>query len=1348
MVKKINSTVTKNGNFRSWKSGKSWLYASAVVAAVAGVGVSVSLPSKDAAAQLLTTVNTANLTGGTDNTATGGLGSDYAAGENNASFANTTGVLHQDNAATTQSLYAGSATAKPNGALETNNNTNTAGNYTVNSSLLSSAYHFDSTGAINLIVKSGSATLLNANGAIQAGASAASSVSFDVSQTQQVPKGEPQMDIYSNGTYSWVVQAPGDLVDAGISVANTQVVLSANEENVYNGNALTDPNVIMQSDVAVAQTVGGTFTKINESVASDVLLNAYGQGAAVTSYNNAIASATAAGSNYESLAYSAAAAGNSTVASSYAVQAGSALSLASSIALAEMNDPAAQSGVQQSFVATASLATAAELSYEVLANSATLAGNSSAASSYAQLASSYASLASQAAVSSAGYVVLNAQSMATVTINYMGGGTGATATTKLVQGVTDFLNTTFGGVLNFLGGIANVAAFVANGVGDAVNFLSSILSSTLLGNIQLALGNGFKAWASNVWAAAAAVNSVYNEINEAATQGISESFLAEVTETANGTFVVNGGTHGFLQAIVNWIGNEVHDYVTAISNLVGAFVTIPNDNANNANDITIQSILNSIPILRNIAQWAGMTWNHVVEDVQNTIASTGTAVINDFATLFGEVASGVLQVGNESNILTEGAAGLGIVLGLPAIAQIAVVLDGAAGAEVGGAASIPTVTATASVTVGFTANDPSAQISQNLQTAGYYYDGQQAYSGDAQNGVFVPETFSVDPTLNGTTSDPNNLPAGSVNSNGLHPTEVMYTSVVYQYATESDSSTTEGASITTNDTTLNVGDTWTPAAGVNTITDSEGNTVAGSALTWTQASDGTWTGKGTDSAGNVVTVTVIPNQVSTTGPGKSTVNYTVTDAAGQTASAQATVTVVGSTTTTPDTAAKLNVTDEYRYTTQKFDPNEMILNVTNSDGTTGDSSKVTYTVGTATQASDGTLVYPITFSYTDPSGATVTATANFYNVPDYTGFLPSTPSSSTSSSSAASTAAAAAMTLANASSTAATQLPINQANATNPYTGTSPVYTTTPGGLYSYPAYNYAEDSFGDAGYLDGTTGVVGSSEVAILTGSSTASSGAALLAPASYFINQTASKDSVPANVVAAEFTPAGTTTGQAISTTAAVTAAQAGTYTYIAAVATSAGQLIYSTYTITVPAATDTITGSLAGHDSSLTVGDTWNDASNLDSVTINGTTYTATNNDWSSAGIPSGYQIDESDNVNTAVAGTYQVTYTLTDANGNSLATITQNVTVNAATVTTPSSSAPESSSSASSAVSSATSNVTSASSKAPATSSAKAAAKVLPSTGDDASSEVIAAAGAALLAGAATLEVLRRRNKKNA
>lgn len=207
-----------NTQFRTWKSGKTWLYSSAVIAFIL-VGALGTELDVHADGQVLSSAGAT----GTENTATGGLGSNATAGADNASYANSLqSSITSSNMVVASSLAATSSvassttvtstsnvvlrqdgtsvisnslgsTAAPTGLPETKNTTNTDGTYSVNSSV----NRVDSSASPALGVTN--STALNNNGAIQAGSSANSSTSFDIKQTQIVPSGEPANDILSGG---------------------------------------------------------------------------------------------------------------------------------------------------------------------------------------------------------------------------------------------------------------------------------------------------------------------------------------------------------------------------------------------------------------------------------------------------------------------------------------------------------------------------------------------------------------------------------------------------------------------------------------------------------------------------------------------------------------------------------------------------------------------------------------------------------------------------------------------------------------------------------------------------------------------------------------------------------------------------------------------------------------------------------------------------------------------------------------------------------------------------------------------------------------------------------------------
>ena len=73
-----------NTQFRAWKSGKTWLYSSAIIAFIL-VGALGTELDVHADGQVLSSAGAT----GTENTATGGLGSNATAGADNASYANS-----------------------------------------------------------------------------------------------------------------------------------------------------------------------------------------------------------------------------------------------------------------------------------------------------------------------------------------------------------------------------------------------------------------------------------------------------------------------------------------------------------------------------------------------------------------------------------------------------------------------------------------------------------------------------------------------------------------------------------------------------------------------------------------------------------------------------------------------------------------------------------------------------------------------------------------------------------------------------------------------------------------------------------------------------------------------------------------------------------------------------------------------------------------------------------------------------------------------------------------------------------------------------------------------------------
>lgn len=245
---KIPENVHVHENFRTWKSGKQWLYASSVLALIVAGGALAAPNVK--ADQLLPGQQV-----GADNTATGSLGSDAGssgAGSNNVSLANSANNVNYSSAqssaqssvvasSSAQSSVVASSSASSNplsanpssytdgsvvnsnssqlktdsGVAESSVATNTNGSYAVqdlNSAGVAGTATGSSAqaslavpGSSDAILKT-SDTNLNSNGAVTAGSGASSSVSFDVKDTQQVP-GALNIVNGATGSYTWTVSA-------------------------------------------------------------------------------------------------------------------------------------------------------------------------------------------------------------------------------------------------------------------------------------------------------------------------------------------------------------------------------------------------------------------------------------------------------------------------------------------------------------------------------------------------------------------------------------------------------------------------------------------------------------------------------------------------------------------------------------------------------------------------------------------------------------------------------------------------------------------------------------------------------------------------------------------------------------------------------------------------------------------------------------------------------------------------------------------------------------------------------------------------------------------------------------
>ncbi|UTG80301.1 KxYKxGKxW signal peptide domain-containing protein [Lactococcus lactis] len=821
-----------NTQFRTWKSGKNWLYSSAVIAFIL-VGALGTELDVHADGQVLSSAGAT----GTENTATGGLGSNATAGADNASYANSLqSSITSSNMVVASSLAATSSvassttvtstsnvvlrqdgtsvisnslgsTAAPTGLPETKNTTNTDGTYSVNSSV----NRVDSSASPALGVTN--STALNNNGAVQAGSSANSSTSFDIKQTQIVPSGEPANDILSGGNYSWTVEAPSDLVEAGLSVADTKVIYAANQESTANLQGTTTTLAVKNN--ATAQTIGGSYQIINEGAQSyypnDVVgSEEFVQSTSTTTKNSAIASSIADLSkttssmaiDYASLSAAEsqviAAGGFNASAASLLVQMTNLLTsiTANSTAIASMQNM--MSAEETGYIVTSAASTAmVSIQYtadssttEALAN--TLGG---AVGSVASLVNDIAAGAGSAWVSTTDTInqILNgnlASSLATYftgaleavidpavsvpdnVLKYVG-----LSATDYVNGIisssvntilSPFNQLSFNSILN--GGQQQLNNLITTVLGNEISIPNpltggALFSGPTIGELLKINPTSFEQGIYNVATQIQSITTVaatalqqygnnvqfaINSINESGkvlanasspTSGIfTENYLAPVVDNGDGTFTVQGSGHGFITAVANWATNLVTNYTQSVGNELGTIVTLPSSITNLFDDYSSNTSYTGLAIVDNFLNGILNTttaaystalkgYNSIVQGLQADITNGLTNGTNSIGYSLGQTLAGIGNIANLSNSAIAGSIQGNLSSPLDAIQFGIGVIDGvlSLGGNVGangtGTAAIPTITASATMTVGFTAQDPTSQISQNLAYENYYYQG-------------------------------------------------------------------------------------------------------------------------------------------------------------------------------------------------------------------------------------------------------------------------------------------------------------------------------------------------------------------------------------------------------------------------------------------------------------------------------------------------------------------------------------------------------------------------------------------------------------------------------------------------
>ncbi|WP_259749471.1 bacterial Ig-like domain-containing protein, partial [Lactococcus lactis] len=487
------------------------------------------------------------------------------------------------------------------------------------------------------------------------------------------------------------------------------------------------------------------------------------------------------------------------------------------------------------------------------------------------------------------------QNFVTNTVNSAFGSTNISLNGLLSGGtsvITNALNSIFGAQLPIINqSIGQLVGVNVSGITQGIQTGMGQVSS-LINTLATAL-NGY---AANVQASQDQMTALAKEVPEVinANGTFNESFLANVTQNADGTYTVSDtGSHSPLTALTNKVALVVNGYIQATSAGLKTIVTIP------------QTLIDAIAGLSNFN--LGLNTGSFLDGVFNTVINGVVNGVGSFASSamqgLNSVTAGASDlVNNTSNWVTQSTSNI-----------VSQVVNSIANAS---------ATGVATVTVGFTAADPSSQIATNLATANHYYQGQSAATTQRQlDNVFVPETFKVTPTAL----------AGQTN------TTTDYTSVVYQYNTntvkgsivpvDSTGKAIANAKATAyekySDETVNaptapagyvlndVNNKAVSVADANgvinfvydaiqpTLTTKDSTIDEGS--TWTAADN--FTG-GTSSTGTVLTINdvTVTGTVDTSTPGVSSVTYTYTDpTTGASVSSVANITVNDSSNTTNPT---------------------------------------------------------------------------------------------------------------------------------------------------------------------------------------------------------------------------------------------------------------------------------------------------------------------------------------------------------------------------------------------------------------------------------------------------------------
>ena len=624
---KIPENAQIHENFRTWKSGKQWLYASSILALVVSGGAIASSSHGVFADQVLST--STGKTTGADNTATGGLGSNATAGADNASVANSANTAAKSSANpssyTDAQVNSSSAVLKqdnnsgnPIGAPEVSNSQNTNGTGGATTIGINSSSTASSGGTINTT----SSTNLNSNGAVTAGSGAASQTTVDIKATQSVSNSGSTL---SDGSYSWTISPSTDQTQAGYSVAAVTITTPGTDSGQSSAGGAT------------AQLAGGTYTKLTSGQPSSGNFTATSTANTITASsvaanNSMIDALRKSNASLESAYYSETAVlisdGATTVLSSLASNVSSAFALVSAVATTDnlLTYSSAYSllsatltSIQASYTASSLLALqnmSSAGSYAIAASNATTMISS--ASSVVSSANSTASVASSNAISNSSEMnKQSAFSVAAIGANSAG-----------LTSYTSSATSTFNSQVAAGQSAANLAT-TSNYIWESL--ASSYTSSVASSYAQSAYDSAYKAAGGTI------VAGVYIPNPTDLVTGANTGKTAQAAADAD----PNNISYAALASSYGLIANS---YSTAAINASGAYVQA--SNAYSSANATMKAMSSTVSSATSVATSATALLNSAsaAQSTFNSIANSYIVIIHSESVLLDEAQSAYISI--------------------------------------------------------------------------------------------------------------------------------------------------------------------------------------------------------------------------------------------------------------------------------------------------------------------------------------------------------------------------------------------------------------------------------------------------------------------------------------------------------------------------------------------------------------------------------------------------------------------------------------------------------------------------------------------------------------------------------